>query len=152
MRFNPQGTLLATAAGNHVELWDIVSHKILAVLPATDWVTDLGFTPDGLTLAVGVGGRTAATSVWQVSDSTARVQLGGFEARPTSLAFGPKGCLAIGASNGDVWFYRNGGNRCTTFASTTSQRGRVGKPDSRTGARAKPHVRDVRCLGPPDRA
>ena len=55
MRFNPQGTLLATAAGNHVELWDIVSHKILAVLPATDWVTDLGFTPDGLTLAVGVG-------------------------------------------------------------------------------------------------
>ena len=32
MRFNPQGTLLATAAGNHVELWDIVSHKILAVL------------------------------------------------------------------------------------------------------------------------
>ncbi len=73
MRFNPQGTLLATAGGNHVELWDIVSHKILAVLPATDWVTDLGFTPDGLTLAV--GGRMATTSVWQVSDSTAESSL-----------------------------------------------------------------------------
>ena len=53
MRFNPQGTLLATAGGNHIELWDTVSHKILAVLPATDWVTDLSFAADGQTFAVG---------------------------------------------------------------------------------------------------
>ena len=82
MRFNPQGTLLATVAGPNVELWDTVSHKMLAALPAADVLTDLAFTPDGRTLAVGGSGRTAATSVWRVSDSAARVQLGSFEARP----------------------------------------------------------------------
>jgi serine/threonine protein kinase/WD40 repeat protein len=118
MRFNSQGTLLAMAGGNHVELWDTVSHKMLAALSATDLITDMSFTPDGRNIAV--GGRMSSTSVWRVSDSAARIQLGGFEARPTSMAFSTDGCLAIGASNGDVWFYRNGGNRCTSSASTTA--------------------------------
>ena len=54
-----------------------------------------------------------STAVSRVTDSPARTQLGGFENRPSSLAFGPAGCLAIGTSNGDVYFYREGGNRCT---------------------------------------
>jgi eukaryotic-like serine/threonine-protein kinase len=129
MRFNPQGTLLAVAGGNHVELWDAVSHKLLAVLPVSEGaaVSDLCFGPDGRTFAVGSrvppasegGAQATSTSVWRVSASTARIQLGGFEAqtRPTSLAFSSNGCLAIGATSGDVWLYRDGGNRCT---STTS--------------------------------
>ncbi|MGO9597152.1 MAG: protein kinase domain-containing protein, partial [Isosphaeraceae bacterium] len=32
LRFNPQGTLLAVAGGKHLEVWDTVSHRILAVL------------------------------------------------------------------------------------------------------------------------
>ena len=120
MRFNSQGTLLATAVGNHAEIWDTVSHKLLAVLPAVEWITDLSFTPDGRSLAVGGGGRTSSTSVWRVADSAARIQLGGFESRLSSMAFNTDGCLAIGASNGDVWFYRDGGNRCTISASTTT--------------------------------
>jgi WD40 repeat protein len=124
MRFNPQGTLLATAGGNHIEVWNIVSHKMLAVLPATHSVTDVSFAPDGQTFAVGqtlpmgqapaVGGPTVSTSVWRVSDSPARVQLGGFEAHPSSLAYTANGCLAIGATSGEVWLYHEGGNRCTS--------------------------------------
>ncbi|MGZ3383264.1 MAG: WD40 repeat domain-containing protein, partial [Isosphaeraceae bacterium] len=68
----------------------------------------------------GGGGRTSSTSVWRVADSAARIQLGGFESRLTSMAFNTDGCLAIGASNGDVWFYRDGGKRCTISASTTT--------------------------------
>jgi WD40 repeat protein len=117
IRFNPQGTLLATAAGSNVELWDVVSHKVLAVLPGVDPFTDLAFTPDGRTLAAGGGGRTASTSAWKVSDSAALVQLRSFEARPTSLAFAENGALAIGCATGDVRFYREGGNRCTASPS-----------------------------------
>ena len=72
---------------NHAEIWDTVSHKLLAALPAVQWITDISFTPDGRCLAV--GGRSPSTSVWCVSDSAARVQLGGFPSRPTSLAFSP---------------------------------------------------------------
>ena len=118
MRFNAHGTLLATVVANHAEIWDTVSHKLLAVLPAVEWISDISFTPDGRSLAV--GGRSSSTSVWRVSNSAARVQLGGFESRPTSMTFSPDGCLAIGASNGDVWCYRDGDNRCTISASATT--------------------------------
>jgi serine/threonine protein kinase/WD40 repeat protein len=120
MRFNPQGTLLATAGGNHVELWDTISHKILAVLPPSsgDRVNDLSFTPDGRTLAIGK--IMASTSVWRVADSAARVQRGGFEASPPSLAFNAAGCLAIGAGNGEVWLYRDGENPCTSGPTTSA--------------------------------
>jgi serine/threonine protein kinase/WD40 repeat protein len=117
MRFNPRGTLLATAAGPNVELWDTVSHKLLGVLPSAQPVVDLAFMPDGQTLAV--SGSMASTSVWKVSGSAARVQLGGFEGRPVSLAFRGDGSLAISTNNGGVWFYRDGGNRCTPSLSAT---------------------------------
>ncbi len=117
MRFNPRGTLLATAAGPNVELWDTVSHKLLGVLPSAQPVADLAFMPDGQTLAV--SGSMASTSVWKVSDSAARVELGGLEGRPTSLAFRGDGSLAISTNNGGVWFYRDGGNRCTPSLSAT---------------------------------
>ena len=73
--------------------------------------------PDGQSLAV--SGSMASTSVWKVSDSAARLQLGGFEGRPASLAFRGDGSLAISSTNGGVWFYRDGGNRCTPSLSAT---------------------------------
>jgi YD repeat-containing protein len=35
------------------------------------------------------------------------------------MAFSADGCLAIGTSNGEILFYRDGGNRCTSLAPTT---------------------------------
>ncbi|MFO0887863.1 MAG: protein kinase [Isosphaeraceae bacterium] len=112
MRFNAQGNLLAAASGSHLELWDIVSHRLLAALPAAERINDLSFAPDGRTLAV--GGKSATTLVWQISDPATRTQLGVPEAWPTSLAFGIHGTLAIGTSDGDVYTYREGRNHCTS--------------------------------------
>ena len=136
MRFNAKGTLLATAIGNHAEIWDTVSHKVLAALPAVDWITDLSFTPDGRSLAVGGGGRTTSTSVWRVADSAAQVQLGGFESLPTSMAFNADGILAIGASNGDVWLYHEGGNRCTSLAPSITAAETISRGPDRRELRA----------------
>ncbi|WP_165226878.1 WD40 repeat domain-containing serine/threonine protein kinase [Aquisphaera insulae] len=111
MRFNHQGTLLATATINSLEIWDVASHRVVAVLPVADFITDFGFTPDGMTLFA--SGRMSTTQVWRVNDSAARVQIGGFDSWPLSMDFRPGGGLAIGCANGDVWFYRDGGNRCT---------------------------------------
>ncbi|QEH36141.1 Serine/threonine-protein kinase PknB [Aquisphaera giovannonii] len=111
MRFNQQGTLLAAATFNSLELWDVASHKVLAALPVADLVTDVGFSPDGMTLFA--SGRMPTTQAWRVNDSAARVQIGGFDSWLASMDFRRGGGLAIGCFNGDVWFYRHGGNRCT---------------------------------------
>src|SRR5271157_1404953 len=59
-------------------------------------------------------------AVWPWGEGDARLQPRSGASRPTSMAFSADGCLTIGASNGDVWFYRDGGNRCTSLASTTA--------------------------------
>jgi serine/threonine protein kinase/WD40 repeat protein len=134
MRFNERGDVLAVASGNSLELWDIVSHKILAVLPAGDWISDLCFTPDGRSLAV--SGR-AATSVWQIADPAARIQLGGLESRPTSLAYGDHGTLAIGTNDGSVLCYRHGRNLCTPAAASSTTSPLAAEPSARAGERER---------------
>lgn len=138
LRFNPQGTLLATVAGPSIELWDAVSHRVLAAMPGADFLNDLAFTPDGRTLAGG-SARTPAASVWRVSDSAARVQLGGFGVLPTSLAFAGDGSLAIGCTAGEIKFYRDGGNRCT---SCPRDRGDPTDSTSRNPERERERERD----------
>jgi eukaryotic-like serine/threonine-protein kinase len=110
MRFSPQGTLLALVGLGSIELWDPAAHSLIAVMRMNqpEAPTDLGFSPDGRTLAA--GGRGMSTSMWTVTDFPARTQLSGFDARPSSLAFGEDGALAGGVWDGNVWSWRNG--RC----------------------------------------
>jgi eukaryotic-like serine/threonine-protein kinase len=110
IRFSPEGTLLALVGLGPIELWDPAAHSLIAVMrmnqPETP--TDLGFSPDGRTLAA--GGRGMTTSMWTVTDFPARTQLSGFDAWLSSLAFGEDGTLAGGVWDGNVWSWRNG--RC----------------------------------------
>jgi serine/threonine protein kinase/WD40 repeat protein len=112
MRFSPQGSLLALGGLGPIELWDPVSHSLVNQLPNSEQANDLAFTPDGKTLAA--AGRAGGTLVWTIIDSAMRTQLSGFDARPSSLAFGADGVLAGGSSDGTVWFWRAG--RCPEIA------------------------------------
>ena len=119
MRFNPQGTLLATAGGSHVELWDLVSHKILAILPVTDWVTDL------------LHGRRPVLRGGRGTDAVNRGLVRHGSPREPSLAASRTIRPRWPSDRQAAWpsaqatasvFYRKGGNRCTntTPASPTA--------------------------------
>ncbi|HZW31686.1 MAG TPA: WD40 repeat domain-containing serine/threonine-protein kinase, partial [Isosphaeraceae bacterium] len=108
MRYNPQGTLLALVGVGPIELWDPAARSLVTVLRPSDRPSELAFSPDGRTLAV--GGASASSSTWTVLDSTARTQLSGLDAPISSLVFSEDGILAGGEWNGDVWTCRSG--RC----------------------------------------
>lgn len=106
LQFNPRGTLLAVVGfgGTQVELWDAVAHKLVAVLPNAEPITDLSFSADGRTLIV--GGRGVTTSFWRIQEPDVRSRLTGFDARPGSLAFRDDGVLAIADGSGAVRLWR----------------------------------------------
>jgi serine/threonine protein kinase/WD40 repeat protein len=106
MRFSPMGTLALAGWGGPIELWDPAAASRVAVLTGSDQSSDMAFSLDGRTLAA--VGRTGSTSIWTIQDSAARAQLSGFDARPSSLAFGPDGVLAGGGVDGSVWTWRSG--------------------------------------------
>jgi len=107
LQFNPRGTLLAVVGfgGTQVELWDAVAHRLVAVLPNAEPITDLSFSADGRTLIV--GGRGVATSFWRIQEPDVRTRLTGFDARPGSLAFRDDGVLAIADGSGEVRLWRD---------------------------------------------
>jgi WD40 repeat protein len=149
MRFSPQGTLLAIAGIGPIELWDPVAHSLVGVLRISDQAADLAFAQDGRVLAA--VGRAGGTSVWTVHDSAARVQLSGFNSRPSSLAFSEDGVLAGGGWNGDVWCWRTG--RCPEIGSPqpTAPASSTGR-SSPEGERAEAQSREAEHKGRRDHA
>ena len=107
LRFSPLGTL-AVAGWGPIELWDPAAQVRVAVLTGSERPGDVAFSADGRTLAAVT--RAGATSVWTVQDSATRTQLSGFDARPSSVAFGREGILVGGGWDGEVWTWRSG--RC----------------------------------------
>ena len=103
MQFNPEGTLLATAGiGSDAEVWDLVSHSVVALLPTPNRVDAMAFAPDGRTLVAACAAST--TSVWTVVDPVARVQISGFDLPLTSLAFRGDNLLAMATRKGTIRF------------------------------------------------
>ncbi len=95
LRFNPDGTMLAVALFNRIEIWDPASGNPLASVPTTSRVQDLSFSPDGLTLAAAVEGQV---QTWAIVEPLGRTRLAPPETRPASrpafVTFSPSGALA----------------------------------------------------------
>jgi eukaryotic-like serine/threonine-protein kinase len=149
MRFSPHGSLLALAGLGQIELWDPVAHNLVNQLPNSEQASDMAFSPDGHTLAA--VGRAGGTLVWNVIDSAMRTQLSGFDTRPSSLAFGADGILAVGSWDGSVWFWRNG--RCPEIGTPSPQSLSAKNHTEPVGGRSLPPGRDAgnRRGGPLDR-
>jgi WD40 repeat protein len=105
----PDGRRLASAGGDRlVWLWDLATGKPLRRFPdLPDQPNDLAFAPDGKTLAVGVGERTAGKTglvkIWDVESGQEKATLTGFPAAVLKVAYSLDGrVLAAGSNDGTV--------------------------------------------------
>ena len=132
LRFSPRGALLAVVGGRDIELWDTAASNPVAVLPSSsDRLDDVAFAPDGQTLAACGQGENSPTQVWTVTEPEARIRLGGFDAPARSLAFGPKGLLAISTMRGMVRFW-NGGHCLSAGPGKDKAAGKASTDDDAT--------------------
>ena len=94
--FSPDGTILASGAGNAVRLWDVATRAKVATLSHTDEVYSVTFSPDGETLASGAGN---AVRLWDMTtyQDISTLHHGDWV---NSVSFSPDGeTLAAGGGN-----------------------------------------------------
>ena len=67
LAFSPNGRTLAVTTQPFVELWDLETRSIQAVLPMKNWGCWTAFSPDGATLAASVGTKAGKVMLWDVA-------------------------------------------------------------------------------------
>jgi WD40 repeat protein len=112
--WSPTGELVAAAAGNAVELWDVQSWMMIRrLLGVRDRVRCLTFFPGGTILAAGAEDGTALT--WDLATGEEIVRVGPHGGAVRALALKPDGsALATASADGSaaVWNVRTGEVLC----------------------------------------
>src|SRR5206468_3246645 len=97
LAFSPNGSLLATAAGGEVQVWDVRAGTQVRVLPiGVTAAHGLVFSPDGHTLVAGLADGTVAR--WATEGGTRLEPLRGHVSAVPGLAFSPDGHALATAS------------------------------------------------------
>jgi WD40 repeat protein len=115
LRFSPNdGTLLAIAGGGQgagVEIWDVSTSSRVALLPTSEDLHGLAMAPGSKMLAFG---QSSSLTLWAVVDPMAQKQLAGLARPLSSIAFSPRGEMAVATIDNEV--RRWSPDRCPTTA------------------------------------
>jgi WD40 repeat protein/DNA-binding SARP family transcriptional activator/tRNA A-37 threonylcarbamoyl transferase component Bud32 len=102
--FSPDGSLIATSAGDGVSVWRVPSGKLLDRLGGTGSVGAVAFSPDGSRIAT--GGDDGAARIWDVATGLQTLTLVGHTGALTGVAFSPDGSrLATTSLDGTLRMY-----------------------------------------------
>jgi WD40 repeat protein len=101
VQFSPDGGLIATTAGNAVQLWDANSGRLHQTLGGhTSTVHSLSFSPGGWMLASGGAGWTVR--VWDLNERRELACLQGHTDTINSVAFSPDGHFLVSTSDDET--------------------------------------------------
>jgi WD40 repeat protein len=89
LAFSPDGSMLATSAGDGVAIWGVPSGDRVAVLTGPGKVNGVAFSPDGSELAT--AGDDGAARIWDVRTWQLALTLGGRAPALRGVAFSPDG-------------------------------------------------------------
>lgn len=109
MAFSPDGTVLATAGGRSIRIWDLETNQLDCELEAEDFVGAIVFSPDGKRIAS--GGEDVKVQIWSLAKQKRVGALEGHADPVSGVAYSPDGKLLIsGSKDGTIraWDARSG--------------------------------------------
>jgi WD40 repeat protein len=97
--FSPDGSLLATSAGDGAAVWNASTGKRIQALAGSGTVNEIAFSGDGAHLAT--AGDDGRATVWDVASGRELMKLGSNPGGLSGLAFNPDGTrLAVTGNDG----------------------------------------------------
>jgi WD domain, G-beta repeat len=103
--WSKEGTLATASADRKIKLWNAEGKEEATLEGHKDWVSDLAFSPDGLTLASASHDRTAR--LWDVKEKKETAALGPHTSTCWCVAFSPDAALlAVGTHNAGVRLWK----------------------------------------------
>ena len=103
--FSPDGTRVATASGNKVNMWCTETWKAVKTLDTVE-IESIAYSPDGTRLAIGGTGKNPMIQICSTDTGQYIADLTGHTSRVESVAFSPDGkLLASGGFDNAIYLW-----------------------------------------------